>query len=264
MLSLRPRRLNRLLLEKQVSTLDSKSLPQPRTTDSLCGEAGLGPLGEYWMIASRRDHQHRLPERWNPKCLNLKEEHDLMAAGHPNELLFLDLETCGFAGTPLFLVGLMTLSRDEVHITQFLARNYEEEAAVIEAACRKLGRARAFVSFNGRSYDLPFLRDRARRHRLGQVPDRPHFDLLHASRRRWKHALPNCRLKTLERSLLNRYRTGDVPGSEVPDLYHHYVRTGDSALITGVLDHNTLDLVSLADLLGLILQTRVDRVSGGR
>jgi hypothetical protein len=55
-----------------------------------------------------------------------------------------------------------------------------------------------------------------------------------------------CRLQTLERTLCGFEREGDVPGFEIPDRYFRYVRTGDARPLAGVLEHNRLDLLSLA------------------
>ena len=38
----------------------------------------------------------------------------------------------------------------------------------------------------------------------------------------------------------------DVPGFEIPARYFQFVRSGDARLLSGVLEHNRRDLVSLA------------------
>jgi len=65
----------------------------------------------------------------------------------------------------------------------------------------------------------------------------------------WGGGLPNCKLQTLESHLCQRVRHGDIPGSEIPDAYHAYVRTQDAWQMVQVLHHNLLDLVTLADLM---------------
>jgi uncharacterized protein YprB with RNaseH-like and TPR domain len=55
-----------------------------------------------------------------------------------------------------------------------------------------------------------------------------------------------CRLAMLERTLCGFAREGDVPGFEIPERYFTYVRTGDARPLEGVLEHNRLDLLSLA------------------
>jgi tetratricopeptide (TPR) repeat protein len=62
----------------------------------------------------------------------------------------------------------------------------------------------------------------------------------------------SCALGVLEDAILGFGRTGDVPGAEIPSRYFHYVRTGDIRPLVPVLEHNRLDLVSLAALAGVI------------
>jgi uncharacterized protein YprB with RNaseH-like and TPR domain len=86
---------------------------------------------------------------------------------------------------------------------------------------------------------------------LGRHDPRPrlvHCDLLHHARRRWGGKLPDCRLQTLERHILRRRRSNDIPGRDIPAVYHDFVRTSDAWLIRAVLHHNALDLVTLLQL----------------
>jgi uncharacterized protein YprB with RNaseH-like and TPR domain len=166
--------------------------------------------------------------------------------------LFLDLETCGFSGNPLFLTGLLTVADGRPVLTQLLARNYAEEASVVAATLEFLDRHPLVVTFNGKSYDLPFLRDRAALHGFRFREPEGHLDLLHAARRRWRDILPDCRLQTLEARFTGRRRAGDVPGAEVPERYHAFVREGAVAGLVPVLRHNLLDLVTLLAILGAL------------
>ncbi len=172
-----------------------------------------------------------------------------LAECFPDQTMLFDLETCGFAGCPVFLVGLLRCVDREALIELLLARDYSEEPSILVEFWRILGSARVMVSFNGKSFDWPMLCDRSRLHRLPDPPPAPvHCDLLHHSRRRWKHRLPDCKLQTLERYICHRYRTGDVPGSRIPQAYHDFVRSNDPREMDGILGHNVLDLVTLADL----------------
>jgi len=170
--------------------------------------------------------------------------------------IFLDLETCGFAGTPLFLVGVLEHLHGRPAVRQLLARTYAEEASVVQAAASLLNNAALLVTFNGKSYDMPFLRDRAARFGI-DLPEPPlHLDLLHSARRLWKRRLPDCRLGTLETHLTGHQRRGDVPGSEVPARYHRFVRTGNPKPILPVLSHNRQDLLTLVELLAAAAGSR--------
>jgi uncharacterized protein YprB with RNaseH-like and TPR domain len=109
------------------------------------------------------------------------------------------------------------------------------------------------VTFNGETFDLPYLRDRALYHRLPPPLFPDHLDLLPAARRRWRGTVPNCRLQTLEQHICHRRRSGDVPGEVIPQLYHDFVRTANWPLLLPVFHHNALDLLTLAELLPLLL-----------
>lgn len=167
----------------------------------------------------------------------------------PGDLMFIDLETTGLAGTPLFLIGTMGWEDSSLVVRQYFARNYAEEAAVISLFLDGTANKKLLVSFNGKSFDMPYVRVRAIANGIPFEVDLRHLDLLHVSRRVWRGRLPDCRLQTLERLVCGRTRYGDIPGSEIPQAYHDYVRTGDARLMVECLRHNMLDLVTLADLI---------------
>lgn len=170
-------------------------------------------------------------------------------------LLFLDLETCGFSGTPVFLIGVMFAAEGDFHIAQLLARNHSEESAILAAFARYLTDRPHLVTFNGKTFDWPFLADRATHHRIKLRPPSGHCDLLHVARRCYRKQLPDCKLQTLERHICGRRRYDDVPGSEIPATYHQFVRTGDATRMRDVLHHNFLDLVTMADVMAAVLRS---------
>ena len=175
-------------------------------------------------------------------------------AAFPHHVLFLDLETCGFAGSMVFLVGVVHHYEQTLTLCQLLARNYGEEKAMLQTLWNIAVENRVLSTFNGKSFDWPMVHDRSTIYHLGQQratsrsvptssaaalrrdglerhdlrPELVHCDLLHHARRRWKERLPNCKLQTLERAVCGRRRTGDIPGREIPLAYHDYVRTGDA------------------------------------
>jgi uncharacterized protein YprB with RNaseH-like and TPR domain len=162
--------------------------------------------------------------------------------------IFLDLETTGFSSTPLFLAGVLYLEATGVRAVQLLARDYSEESALIRVLDRLLNEFAFCITFNGKAFDIPYLTERAKYHRVNLTTSQQQFDLLHHARRVWKHRLPNCKLVTLEWHILGRRRIGDVPGWEVPCIYHEFVHTKDARKIHDVLRHNLIDVVSMAEL----------------
>jgi len=182
------------------------------------------------------------------------EELASLVRSHPDRVAYLDIETCGFTGTPVFLVGLLVVEPGGFVMRQYLARDYSEEAAMLRGVWADLAGRDTMVSFNGKSFDLPFLRDRMARYRIPICSEPVHADLLHHCRRRWKDDLPNCRLQTLETFICSRYRSGDIPGGEIPDAYHHFVKTGHLPRLKTIIHHNALDLVTMTQLVVELLK----------
>lgn len=134
------------------------------------------------------------------------------AAAFPRGTLFLDLETCGFAGSAIFLIGLLRQADEGLVVEQLLARNYAEERAILETLWEIAAENQVLATFNGKSFDWPMVHDRSTLHHLGRdgrirsrrpvaeetqarLPGSPmgprdprpelvHFDLLHHARRR--------------------------------------------------------------------------------
>ncbi len=172
------------------------------------------------------------------------------AAGvRAEDVVVMDLETTGFWGCPIFLVGLLLVEEGRLRSVQFLARDYPEERAILAEAAARLTGSRLLVTFNGKSYDVPCLKERSSMHRVRSRAHRlPHVDVLHASRRRWKEELPDCRLQTLEREITGLHRTGDIPSSEIPAVYHEFVATRDAEALRPVLHHARVDVLTTARL----------------
>ena len=165
------------------------------------------------------------------------------------DIVFCDLETTGFMGAPLFLVGAMVWEHDTLLLRQYLARDYSEEGAAISLFLQDAAEKRLLVTFNGKSFDWPTLRVRAAATGVPFTLDPRHFDLLHVSRRIWKDRLPDCRLQTLETHICGAPREPDIPGEQIPDAYHTFVRTANAVEMVEILRHNMRDLVTLADLM---------------
>ena len=170
-------------------------------------------------------------------------------------VLFLDLETGGFSGSPVFLAGTMRWNGNDFVLRQYFARHYGEEAALLRALAEQSRDFDALVTFNGKSYDAPFLRDRARVHAVALELPAFHLDLLHPARRRWRGRWMNCRLQTLELFVCRRRRFGDVASDEVPALYHDFVRRGDPYRLLPVFHHNMLDVITMHEILKALCGT---------
>lgn len=181
-----------------------------------------------------------------------------LTAFAPVGALFLDTETTGLAGgtgTLPFLIGVGWLSTDgRFEVEQLFCRDPSEERAQLELLTRRLGEASSLVTFNGRAFDIPLINTRFVLNRMRNPGyNLPHLDLLAIARRVFRRRLKNCRLGHLESAILGYQRLGDIPGSAIPAAYASFLRGGPVAPIEAVLDHNALDLVSLAAL-GSVLE----------
>ncbi|NQT88362.1 ribonuclease H-like domain-containing protein [bacterium] len=176
----------------------------------------------------------------------------------PHELCFMDIETTGLGCTPVFLIGVLVVRDGDIVCRQFLARDYAEERAIVSDFVAEAQRSPCFVTFNGKSFDVPFLRMRAAATGVDFHEPRTHFDLLHESRRAFRDRLPDCKLQTLERYVCQRYRGDDIPGSEIAQAYHRFVRTGDARDVAVIVKHNLWDLVTMVHLMTKILLPHKD------
>jgi hypothetical protein len=214
--------------------------------------------GAVYVHERLRSEMERPARDWGLLGTPSEDEEDLaaLAASGLARALFLDLETGGLASSPVFLAGTMHWNGSDFVLRQYFARHYGEEAALL-CALHELARGFDYlITFNGKSYDAPFLLGRAAVNAVRvELPGR-HVDLLHPARRRWKGLLPNCRLQTLELHVCRRRRSGDVPGEEIPGLYHDFVRRGDPYRLIPVFHHNMLDVITMAEILRALCMRR--------
>jgi hypothetical protein len=165
------------------------------------------------------------------------------------DFAIIDIETMGLFGRPIILVGAANVAKKGIMTRQFLVRDVSEEACALWEFVSNLKSDSVFVSFNGRCFDVPFIRERLAFYGLGleQVFENPHFDVLHFTRRALGSKLANCRLETVEKYLGIR-RGVNIPGALVPEFYDTYQRSGNVGPLVAIVEHNKQDLVTLAQL----------------
>jgi len=208
-------------------------------------------------------------------CLDRVAMHaHLLASALPARppFMFFDIETTGLsggAGTYAFLVGCAGFGDAGEFLTrQYVLASHSDERPMLEIVSGELARAGALVTFNGKSFDAPVLEMRYMFHRLQWPGARlPHIDVLHPARLFWGVAGARqtnepersaCSLVALEQKVLGLRRAGDVPGFEIPTRYFQFLRSGDARPLGAVLEHNRLDLLTLAGLTVRLLQLVAD------
>jgi len=173
----------------------------------------------------------------------------------PEDFVFLDIETLGLFSRPIILFGVGRVGCGELVVHQYLLRDIGEEQAALIATCGHLsGGQAALVTFNGKSFDLPYIRDRLAYYGMGNDTRIPHFDVLHFSRRRWRDQIPSLRLCVLEQEVCGIHREEDIPGQMVPEFYETYLNTNNCGPLVPIIEHNKQDVVSLAMLFFRLLE----------
>lgn len=172
-------------------------------------------------------------------------------------LLFIDTETTGLGGTGTvaFLVGVGSLTDSGFQVRQYFLPDFPDEAAMLEEVRTEFREDTVIVSYNGKTFDMPILRDRMIIQRVERhLEAADHIDLLHAARKLFRLRLGSCTLGNIEREVLSFYRTDDIPGELVPGIYFNWLATSDTELLDKVVQHNLYDIVSLYFLMHRISQ----------
>lgn len=175
--------LSRLQL---AATTDTNSLvarvyeSAPRSFDagSLQGIEVENEQGRYWRV------EQSLRSLWREVdgCVNAtlahpdpdfdmavkRDDMTTFARHFPGAVLYLDLETCGFSGSAIFLIGTLHWQQNEWFLTQLFARDYSEEPAILQALDGLTTGNAVLVTFNGKSFDGPMMEDRQTLHRLSR------------------------------------------------------------------------------------------------
>ena len=167
--------------------------------------------------------------------------------------VFLDLETTalGGAGALPFLAGIGYWSEGKFIVNQFLLEDRSAEASMLESVAQYL-RSPLLVTFNGKCFDVPVLRDRFILTGAGPFPvSGAHLDLYAVSRRLGRKPGYTSSLGQCEARYLGFHRTGDIPSRAVPALYFIYEREGDQSVLAPVMRHNLMDVATMASLVDL-------------
>ncbi len=195
------------------------------------------------VIGSRLSRSH-------PSVLGLSGLHE------DSDFLFLDLETMGlFAGQPLVVAGIARLGSDNtIIVDQYVVRDFPDELALLAEVNQQVAAHRVLVTYNGKSFDLPFLIGRSAYYGIKLKSPKVHFDLLHFSRRAWRGELDGCSLRSIEQAILGLSRETDLPGELVPEFYYEYLRTGNAGFLKPIVDHNRQDVESLVNVFSSLVE----------
>ena len=177
-----------------------------------------------------------------------------------------DIETLGLspAFCPVVLAGVMTVgSSGDCLLTQYFAETPEEEKELLLTLADYLNRFDLIVTYNGRHFDVPFIKQRAAACGLSEFSVKPYnLDLYLVIK---GHSPFRQILTSLSQSSIEEYmglsvgRLDEISGKESVELYYKYLKCTDPAfkseLMEKILLHNHDDLVQLYRILPIIKQT---------
>jgi hypothetical protein len=147
-------------------------------------------------------------------------------------------------------MGFGWMEKGQIIIRQFFLPDFGREYLLFNELKSFFQPYKYLVSYNGKSYDYPLLRNRFLLNRQDFYLDSLiHLDLLHIARRIFKDSFLSCDLGTLERNLLTVERQNDIPGALIPHAYFNFIQTGVIHDIIRMINHNYQDIVTLARLL---------------
>ncbi len=191
-----------------------------------------------------------------------KETLDNFSVNYPLEnlapiehILFMDIETTGFTAKSsyLYLIGCAYFQEDKWHTIQWMAENYEEETAILNAFFDFAKAYDYLVHFNGNNFDLPFLTQKCMQLLLPYSFDGFCGIDLYKRLAPYKAFLnlPNCKQKTLEQ-FLGIDRKDLFTGGELISIYHDHVKNPSEFSERSLLLHNADDLKGMLQILPML------------
>jgi uncharacterized protein len=163
------------------------------------------------------------------------------------DFAIIDIETLGLSERPIILLGIAKPREKSVCISQFLLRDIQDEPSAIWALVSQLEPNSSLITFNGKSFDIPYIKQRLAYYGMDASLNNPHFDVLHFTRRALRNKLADCRLETVEK-YLGIKREINIPGALVPHFYDTYLRTRNVGPLVAIVEHNKQDLITLGNL----------------
>ena len=173
---------------------------------------------------------------------------------HSSDWLFFDIETTGFSpgSSFLYLIGVLRKTSEGWKLTQWLGESPQEETAILKEFLDTACHYSCLVHFNGTTFDLPYLKEKAEKAGLSHtLDDMKSLDLYRIFR-------PLKKLLCLERmnqtsleSFLGIKRRDKMNGKTLIPVCRDFMASGDPRLESLLLLHNREDVEGMTALLSL-------------
>ena len=171
-----------------------------------------------------------------------------------------DIETTGLSaqrGNKIIMTACLIPNSKGVTITQFLAENPYEEDRVIMATMDFLKDESVdyLITYNGASFDIPFMKQRLATKNLPYVLNMYEFDLYNFIRSNTglKSQIGSLSQKNVEQHFgISSNRKDVISGRESVKLFAEYAINQDSVIEKIILTHNREDVLQLCHLFNII------------
>lgn len=192
-------------------------------------------------------------------------------AGSDNIGVF-DIETTGLKpdNCSVILIGFLKREKNEYRLYQYFAENTLEEGMILKAFFDDLKGTDCLVSYNGQSFDIPFINrrieiadsDNGNEIDTSSFDKVAHFDIYRILRyySDIKSFLPDLRQKTVEKYMgIDLIRKDEISGKESVELYYEYISFPKKEIMEKILLHNRDDVLQLFKLIPVIRNADVYR-----
>ena len=169
------------------------------------------------------------------------------------DFAIVDIETLGLSERPIILLGIAKPTKTHICTSQFLLRDIPDEPSAIWALISQLEPNLSLITYNGRSFDIPYIKQRLAYYGLDASLENQNFDVLHFTRRALKPKLSDCKLETVEK-YMGIKRDINIPGALVPHFYDTYLRTKNVGPLVAIVEHNKQDLLTLGSLFSMLYE----------
>lgn len=180
------------------------------------------------------------------------ETYDIILGYHPEKVLFFDIETTGLsaASSIVFLIGVIRFDENAWQLTQWLAEAPQDEPRLLQAFLPMAENARTLIHFNGQTFDLPYIKERASFYGFSYSLDTTESLDLYQKFRPLKKMLGLDRMNQISlESYLGWHRNDRLTGKHMISLFKKYTASGEIGLRDLLILHNHDDMTGMTQLL---------------
>lgn len=189
------------------------------------------------------------------KILEYDEKLTFKSKYYDEEAVFLDIETTGLSPMRsfIYLIGLVFIDLKKVtmHITQLIAEDRDEEEEILKLMKEKLKGYKTVVTYNGNSFDLPFIAKRSERYGIEPIA-MDSFDMYEKLRlHKDTLKLDGLKQKNIEKKL-GITREDRYNGGECISFYKDYVKNKNQESFDRFVLHNYDDLLYMPATMSIL------------